>query len=447
MSSVTESVRTNFAAGRVAPLARTAAYCASFVAFGLTAASLGPALPGLIARMQARPNALGLLLSAHSVGFLLGSLGGARLFDRLNGHAVMAVSLLLMSAGLAFAPIASTFWLLAAVLVLLGMAECTLDAGANILLVWTHGERTGPYMNGLHFFYGVGAFLAPLVVAQVARFDYGTGAAFWALALLVLPTVVPFLRLNAPRGPHAEARHEEDATRLEDANTTQLGDARATRLDDARATRLEDASATQTEDACATQRSHDRTLVFLLVAFLFLYLGAEAGFSGWIYSYAVALHLSDAAGAAYLTSLFWGALTVGRLLAVPLAARFTPRALLAADIAGCLSGAAFIAASGDSFASVAAGTIVLGLSMASIFPMTFSLAGRALRLDGRTTSWLLVGASGGGILLPWLMDRVSESAGARSLMLVVAADIFAAAVVFVPLARRTRTDTRAVVHS
>jgi fucose permease len=397
MSSATTSITNGLTTpGGASHAARTAAYYAAFVAFGLTGSALGPTLPRLVEQAGARPSATGSLLAAHSVGFLVGSLGGARLFDRVNGHTVMAGSLILMAVGLALAPLAPTLWLLAFVLVALGAAECTLDAGANTLLVQTHGARTGPYMNGLHFFYGVGAFLAPLIVARAARPGEGVGLAFWLLALLVLPTAAPFFKLSPP----------------------------APRADD-------------DDGASEPRRARSPALVFLLAAFLFLYLGAEVGFSGWIYTYAVTLKLSGHEGAAYLTSAFWGALTVGRLLAVPLAARLGPRAMLAIDLAGCLVSIGVIVLGSSSFVALFAGTLGLGLSMASIFPATFWLAGRGVGLDGRTTGWLLVGASCGAILVPWFAGLIFDAAGARAVMLVVMLDLLAATAIFAPLAKRS----------
>jgi fucose permease len=397
MSSATTSITNGLTTpgGESRSAARTACYYAAFVAFGLTGSVLGPTLPRLVEQAGGRPSVVGSLLAAHSVGFLVGSLGGARLFDRLNGHTVMAVSIISMATGLAVAPLAPTLWLLALVLVVLGAAECTLDAGANTLLVATHGARTGPYLNGLHFFYGVGAFLAPVVVAQATRPGEGVRLAFWLLALLVLPVAVPFFKLLPP------------ATR-----TAAHGDA-------------------------SEPRRAGPTLVFLLAAFLFLYLGAEVGFSGWIYTYVVTLRMSDAEGAAYLTSAFWGALTVGRLLAVLLAARIGPRAMLAADLVGCMLSMSVVVLSGGSFFAVCAGTIGLGLSMASIFPATFWLAGRGVGLDGRTTGWLLVGASCGAIIVPWLTGFIFDAAGARAVMMVVLLDLLAAAAIFAPLAARS----------
>jgi len=44
--------------------------------------------------------------------------------------------------------------LLAVVWLILGVGSGALDVGGNTLLIWVHGRQVGPYMNGLHFFFG-----------------------------------------------------------------------------------------------------------------------------------------------------------------------------------------------------------------------------------------------------------------------------------------------------
>ena len=42
-----------------------------------------------------------------------------------------------------------------------GLPAGMISTGGNTLLMWTHGRKAGPYINGLHFSFGLGAFLAP----------------------------------------------------------------------------------------------------------------------------------------------------------------------------------------------------------------------------------------------------------------------------------------------
>jgi len=66
---------------------------------------------------------------------------------------------------LALVPIMPWFWLV------LGSAVKGLPMASSIrvpirLLVWMHGAHVGPYLHGLHFCFGLGAFLRPLLVRR-----------------------------------------------------------------------------------------------------------------------------------------------------------------------------------------------------------------------------------------------------------------------------------------
>ena len=380
-------------------LFRTLGYYAAFIALGLVSASLGPTLPGLANNTGSQLSHISLLFVARSSGYLAGSLLGGRLYDRITGHPVMSGSLLLMAAMMGTAPLLTRLGVLACAIFALGMAEGALDVGGNTLLVWVHQEKVGPFMNGLHFFFGVGAFLSPLIVAWAMPDDGAIARAYWTLALLQLPAALWLLRLPSPSGHTAS------------------GDA-------------------------SSKRSNGR-LVALIVLFFFLYTGAEVAFGGWIYSYAVGLRLGSHAVAAYLTSAFWGALTVGRLLAVPVALRFPPRSVLLADCVGCLVSFAILLVGSHSLVATFVGTCGVGLSMASIFPAALSLAQARMRITGRVTGWFFVGASGGGMTLPWFIGQFFDAVGPRATMVILFIDMTAAMTV---LAVLTFRSARPVYH-
>ena len=74
------------------PITQTAAYYCAFVALGFVPAAMGPALPVLAEHTHSSLAVISFLLSARSLGYLIGSFQGGRLYDRLPGHRVMAVS-------------------------------------------------------------------------------------------------------------------------------------------------------------------------------------------------------------------------------------------------------------------------------------------------------------------------------------------------------------------
>jgi FHS family Na+ dependent glucose MFS transporter 1 len=378
--------------GTAGQILQTIGYYAAFVALGMVGASLGPTLPGLAEHTQAGLSEISLLFTTRSTGYLLGSFQGGRLYDRVPGHRVMVIVLIVMATMMVLAPLTSLLWLLASVLLMVGLAEGALDVGGNTLLVWVHGHRVGPYMNGLHFCFGLGAFLSPIIVAQAVSASGDITWAYWVLALLMLPVILWLLRLPSPA-----------------------------------------AQAAADDDLVEELRQANRVLVALIAVFFFLYVGAEVGFGGWVYTYAVEMGLGGETIAAYLTSAFWGALTLGRLLTIPIAVRFSPRSILLADLVGCLLSVGVILLWSSSSAAIWVGALGLGFSMAAVFPTMISLAESRMAITGRVTSWFFVGASIGGMTLPWLIGQLFESIGPRVTMFAILVNLIAAVGVFAVL--------------
>lgn len=363
------------------------AYFLAFIALGMTTAVLGPTLPGLAKQTNSQLSGISFLFATRSLGFLLGALLAGRVYDRFPGHPVIAVALLFMSLSLMLIPLMTQLWLLTAVLFVAGVVESGVDVGSNTLLTWRLGDKVGPAMNGLHFFFGLGAFLSPIIIAQVMQASDGSiRQAYWILALIVLPTAFFFVRF-----PSVPIRQRKTAVRGEAVNWR---------------------------------------LILLVAAFLFLYAGAEVSYGGWIFTYATALNLSNATNAAYLTSFFWGFLTVGRLLSIPLATRLSITKMLTGALAGSVLSVAALLVWQNSTMVLWMGTVALGLSMSLIFPMTISLAEQILSLSGKMASYFFVGAGLGTMLIPWLIGQQFEQAGFIVTMRIIFVTLLAAAGVF-----------------
>jgi len=356
-------------------LAKTAGYYVAFVIIGLSVAAIGATLPGLAEQTGSSLSQISFLFAIRSLGVLLGSLLGGRLFDRLPGQSLLAVMLLVMAGALALVPGIPMLWLLAVILFVLGNGEGALDVGTNTLIVWVHRGRVGPFMNGLHFFYGVGAFLSPLIFAQVILLSGGIAWGYRLLALLALPVALYTYLQPSP----------------------------------ARLGRAEDGSLAPLKVS----------LVLVICIFFFLVVGLESGFGGWVYTYARQLNLGDAVTAAYLTSAYWGAFTIGRLIGIPLSIRFQPRTLILADLTGCLLSLVVILIWHDSRTALWLGSIGLGLSIASIFPNILSFAGQHMIITGKVTSLFFVGASVGSMCFPLLIGQLIVPFGAISVMWVL----------------------------
>jgi FHS family Na+ dependent glucose MFS transporter 1 len=286
-------------------------------------------------------------------------------------------------------------WVLAAVLFVTGWVQGILNIGGNTLLVWLHGRNVGPFMNGLHFCFGVGTFITPVIVAQFITRDGGLAWIYLLLAVIILPTAALAL-LPSPTSP---------------LRATAEGDpGPAGRLD------------------------------FRLIALIGLvfgcYSGASLAYGGWIFTYAIKMNLANATNAAYLTSLFWGALTLGRLAAIPLAMRFRPQTILRADFFGALISLLAMLLWPRSLAAVMVTSAGLGFALASIYPTTMSFSGELMTISGRITGLFSVGNSAGSMIIPWVIGQFFESAGPQSMAVVLVLDMLLALGVLAILARR-----------
>jgi FHS family Na+ dependent glucose MFS transporter 1 len=363
-------------------LTKTVGYYMAFIALGLSLAVLGPTLPALAQNTRSDLSAIGIVFTAREIGTMLTALFGARLYDHFPGHRIITLALLVLMTTMALMPFAPTLPVLFVVLLVLGFSAGLVDIGGHTLLMWVHGKKVAPFMNGLHFFYGVGAFLAPMIIAQVLQIG-GVRWSYWILALIMLPIMLFMSRLASPVRP--TITHENGKGPV------------------------------------------NYFLVFLLASFLFLYVAAEAGYGGWISSYMIVTGLSNEAVAAYLASAYWGSFTVGRLLGVPAAMRFSPQAILSVALIAGLIFLGILAIFPLSLGAIWVGTCGFGLVTGPIFATTIALAERRMHITGRITGLIFIGASLGAMTIPWLIGRLFTPLGPQvlfhSLIIVMVAAI------------------------
>lgn len=375
---------------------QTIGYFAALTAIGFYIASLGPTLPDLARHTSSALAEISVLFSARSFGYLVGSMGGGKLYDKLPGHRILALLMLMTGAMMALAPVISLLWLLAIVLFILGIGEGGIDVGSNILLIWVHGRNVSPYMNGLHFFFGVGAFLSPIIIAQTVLFSGDIKIGYWLLALYALPVAMWFLRTPAPVPPD-----QTKDKNIQDINVF---------------------------------------LVAMISLFFFLYVGAEASFGGWIFTYTIEMDIIAQAGAAYLIAAFWGALTLGRLIGIPIASRFRPRTIILSDLIGCLVSVTILILWPESIVLVWIGTIGMGLFLASLFPTMLVLAERRMRLTGGITRWFFVGTGLGGMFLPWLIGQLFVPVGPQVMLWLILFDLLFVLIIAIGIVHQPRRD-------
>jgi FHS family Na+ dependent glucose MFS transporter 1 len=228
-------------------------------------------------------------------------------------------------------------------------------------------------------------------VAQSLQATEGIRWAYWLLALYTVPMILWLLRLRSPH--HVEAHLSGERQRM----------------------------------------PINWKLTGLAMLFMCVYVGAEVGIGGWLYTYAVEMGLATTTSAAYLTSVYWGAFMVGRILSIPIAARVRPRVILWADLLGCLLSVGLLVLLPQSEWALWAGAFGFGLFVASVFPTVITWAERRMSMSGQVTSLFLVGSSLGAIFFPWFIGQLFDRFGPWITMPAILVFVVALMVVFVLL--------------
>jgi MFS transporter, FHS family, Na+ dependent glucose transporter 1 len=365
----------------------SAGYFAAFISLGMITAALGPALPYLAEQTHSALSSVSILFVSRAAGLILGALISGKLYDRIPGHTMLIGGLVLVFVTCLITPLPSLLIALIMITFISGIGQSVINMGGNTLLVWAHGSKVAPWMNGLHFFFGVGTITAPLIITWVLATTGNLVWAFVAIAALMLVPLVFLLRL--PK------LHPETAKQSADATSTSVP-----------------------------------VLVFLIAFFFFCYSGTIHTFGGWIYTYTLEMEIAGPQTAGILTSVFWGTFTLTRLFLIPISARVRPRVLLWAAIFGSLFNIGMMMLMPGNLTIIWVGTILLGITSSPMFAATMAFAERNLHLTGRINSFFIVGLSLGFLVIPWLVGQFFESVGPPILFSLLIVTLLAGTLVF-----------------
>jgi fucose permease len=264
--------------------------------------------------------------------------------------------------------------------VLLGVGGGALNGGTNTLVADLHEDpqHKNAALNLLGVFFGFGALLLPFAIgALLARFS---------LAALILAAAVPCglvgiyaatLRFPPPKQGH----------RLPLADMPRF---------------LRD------------------PLVVVLACLLFFQSGVEFTLGGFIATYLTREMSASVSQASWVLTAFWAAIMGTRIVLSRVTARSSPHRVLFSCGCGALAGA-LLAAAATGPAMAFAGIIVMGISLAGVFPAALGIAGARFESHSGTVFGILFTvALAGGMTLPWTAGQIGESAGLRSVFLLVA---------------------------
>ncbi|MDL2327084.1 MFS transporter [Ruminococcaceae bacterium OttesenSCG-928-A11] len=166
----------------------------SFISLGLPDSLLGSAWPVMRIDLGAGLDQAGLVSVVITAGTILSSLLCEKVIRRFGTGKVTAASVLATAVALLFASFGGSLpWLMVAA-VPLGLGAGAVDAGLNNYMALHYKSR---HMNWMHCFWGVGAFIGPLIMGAFLAQNGNWRGGYRAVGLIQLG-VAALLFLSLP---------------------------------------------------------------------------------------------------------------------------------------------------------------------------------------------------------------------------------------------------------
>ncbi|MFF0820398.1 MFS transporter [Micromonospora haikouensis] len=341
----------------------------AFVSLGLPDGLLGVGWPSMRADFDVPTEAVGLMLTAGTTGYLTASVLAGFSLARLGVGRLLAGSTLLASLALTGYASSPGLAVTTGCALLLGLGSGAIDSGLNAYAANAFGPR---HMNWMHAFFGLGVAIGPLIMTAVLsaglswRWGYGTvAAAQLTLGTAFALTVRAWVDRSAP-APSA-------------AGPAPL----------------------PTTDPVRVRDTLRLPAVWLGSLAFAVYVAIEIAAGLWAF-----LLLTEGRGlaagvAGVCVSGYWGSLFLGRVVQGFVAERLGTGRVLRASLLGMVAGAVLIALPAPAWVAVA-GLLVLGFAAAPVFPLlTLGTAERVGAAHADRTIGVQIAAAGlGGALVP-----------------------------------------------
>ncbi|XP_067402705.1 sodium-dependent glucose transporter 1 [Emydura macquarii macquarii] len=372
------------------------ALCSAFLGLGMSIAVLGPTFQDLAANVNKNVSDIYYIFVGRSLGYLGGSVIGGIIFDCMNPHLLLGLSMLGTAICLYVLPWCKKALLLTALMSVIGTSMGVLDTGGNVLALNTWGAEAGPVMQALHFCFALGAFVAPILtkMALGSSLSLKVQTEGEKTNQSVLSDVSNALSASALK-LHSNVSFMWSYILI--GTYVLIVSLLFVILYSATHSARDKAKASLQK--CRIAKYH-YALLILLFLFFFCYVGAEVTYGSYIFNYAEVYANMKEREAAGLNSLFWGAFAACRGLAICFATCLYPGTMILLSVIGSTVSSLSLVLFTKYPISLWAGTAMYGASMAVIFPSGISWIEQYTTIQGKSASFFVVGAALGEMCIP-----------------------------------------------
>lgn len=225
----------------------TVLYIVGYASLAFIISGLGPLIPFKADESGRAETDYGIVFTFRGIGYLAGSILVGRIEHLFNSHLLLTSYFFVLGTSAYLGVTVTNIPMLAVVFLFNGIGCSGIDVLSQALTVEVHEDDVQPWMQFLHFCYGIGAFTSPIIMSGVGQ------DAFKVFGLICLAMGCVCVFLDPPR-IHKTADSP--------------------------------ASLCNPENCDDSRKRITPDINFFLCIMFFFYLGAEVGFGGWISTYA-----------------------------------------------------------------------------------------------------------------------------------------------------------------
>lgn len=388
-----------------------------FISLGIFTSALGPALLDLQLLSNTTISRIAFLLPVRSFGYAIGSVIAGILGDIIDHQPLIIGSTVLMTASMFLFPLFSHIYAMYVLIALAGISCGCIDCIGNCWIIHIWGKENPPFMQIIHFMYGVGALIAPFLVEPFLlnkaadEFDIHASDSnstissdasadnylmiHWPFiigsiyCLLVLTLVVinyilypdnpvhpSRLKKNDDKGGGADESGKKDKFQLNNPLTGNI-----------------------------------KILVIVIASVcMHAYVGLEISFGSLLTPFAVKsdLNLTKSQGS-FITGSYWATYTFLRIFTLVLIVYLPARTLLIGDfIIIMLSNCILVPFANTYEWALWVGSSLMGLGCSSVFATMFGFVEQLTPITARITAGFMVAACAGEFVIPLVVSQYLE---------------------------------------
>ncbi|UXI22286.1 FAM76A protein [Sarcoptes scabiei] len=410
-----------------------------YFAYGVNFYVIGPTLIELASIFRTSLEQICLIYTIRSAGYTFGSLSGF-LFKYINRQLALVFFVTLMGITLALIPHCTSINLVFVLAAINGFSIGSFDTAINVWMLEIWSEDSGPFMQALHFTYGIGAFVAPLIcepflstesvhlshhhspssssmeaandtdpfqtlnisvidpIDYLIHIPYAIAGAITIFSAMIVLGLFFYKKYEPPRKFKAPNDDQLSYQSKKKSSILQNG------LEPPMPLRL-------TRSKNLHQTFMTVWIVLMGSMFFTLFVGMEQMHLQFLPTFAVNTDLNlSPSSAAMISSAAALAFTIGRCLSIPLAIKFRPQTILYTNHILMLIGTILLAAyANTSERMLWIGNIVLGCGFSSVYASIYAFLEQKISVTNRIGSIFVFAGGFTAAVSPSMVGRYIEA--------------------------------------